>query len=128
MRILGITISDNKQVVYGLTDVYGIGMTRSKEILEKLGIELTRKVKDITADEETQIRKTIEDYGFTLEGDLRRQKSQNIKRLKDIMANRGMRHSRGLPVRGQRTKTNSRTVRGNKRATMGSGKTKVEKK
>lgn len=125
MRILGITIPDNKQLQYGLTAVYGIGLSRSQAILKELNIDPIKKGKDVSTDEENQIRKAIET--FTLEGDLRREKSHNIKRLKDIQSYRGDRHARNLPSRGQRTKTNSRTVRGNKRMTAGSGRVKVSK-
>ena len=125
MRILGITIKDNAQLQYGLTAVYGIGLSRAQSICKELNVDPLKKVADVTTDEENAIRKHIE--SFTLEGDLRRQRQQDVKRLKDIESYRGMRHSRGLPARGQRTKTNSRTVRGNKRNTMGSGRRKVEK-
>jgi small subunit ribosomal protein S13 len=125
MRILGITIPDNKSVLYGLTALYGVGLSRSAEILGEAKVDSSRKVSTISVDEEQAIRRVVEAY--KLEGNLRRDVSQNIKRLKDIMAYRGMRHSRGLPTRGQRTKTNSRTVRGNKRVTMTSGRKKAEK-
>lgn len=125
MRILGITIPDNKSVLYGLTALYGVGLSRSAEILGEAKVDSSRKVSTISVDEEQAIRRVVEAY--KLEGNLRRDVSQNVKRLKDIMAYRGMRHSRGLPTRGQRTKTNSRTVRGNKRVTMTSGRKKAEK-
>jgi len=125
MRILGITIPDNQQIQYGMTAVHGIGLSRSQRILDDAKVDRALKTKDLTTDQENEIRKIAE--VFTLEGDLRRQKSQNIKRLKDITSYRGIRHSRGLPGRGQRTKTNSRTVRGNKRNTMASGRRKLEK-
>lgn len=125
MRILGITLSDNKQAQYGLTAIYGIGLSRANKILSQLQIDPVKKVKDLTPDEENMIRKVTED--LKLEGNLKREVSQNIKRLKDIGSHRGMRHSRGLPTRGQRTKTNSRTVRGNKRTTMSSGRRKESK-
>lgn len=126
MRISGITIEDHRQVQYGLTALYGIGLSKAKEIAKANGIDPLSRVKDLSEDDQTNIRKYIEEK-LLIEGDLRREKSQNIKRLKDIQANRGMRHAHGLPVRGQRTKTNSRTVRGNKRNTMASGRTKVSK-
>ena len=125
MRISGVTIPDNKQLAYSLPLIFGIGRTRAKEILAKVGIPENKMGKDLTADEEQKLRVLAE--GFTIEGELRREIGQNIKRLKDIRSTRGMRHERGLPVRGQRTKTNSRTVRGNVRKTMGSGRRKVEK-
>ena len=125
MRILGITIPDTKRLEIGLTCLYGIGHSRAKEILAKAGVDMGRKSKDLSVDEENAIRKIVEAY--KIEGDLKRQVSGNIKRLKDIKSYRGIRHLRGLPSRGQRTKTNSRTVRGNVRKTMGSGRRKVEK-
>lgn len=125
MRILGITLPDNKQVQYGLTAIYGIGLSRANVILQTAKVDPVKKVKDLTADEENAIRKITDD--MKLEGNLKREVSQNIKRLKDIQAYRGIRHSRGLPTRGQRTKTNSRTLRGNKRNTMASGRKKESK-
>ncbi|MEN9390355.1 MAG: hypothetical protein RLZZ283_455 [Candidatus Parcubacteria bacterium] len=125
MRLNGISLPDNEQMVFALTAIYGVGMSRAKVILGNAKIDLTKKAKDITQDEESRIRKEME--GMTLEGDLRREIGGNIKRLKDIKAFRGVRHMKGLPVRGQRTKTNSRTVRGNVRKTMGSGRRKLEK-
>lgn len=125
MRIAGVTIPDNKHAVIGLTAVYGVGETRAGKVLDEVGVAHTTKVKDIAPEEEQKIREIIE--GFTIEGDLRRSVSQNIKRLKDIRSYRGVRHERGLPTRGQRSKTNSRTVRGNTRKTMGSGRRKIEK-
>lgn len=124
MRISGITIP-NKRVVYALTALYGIGVSRATAILTAAKIDIDKKADDLTADEENAIRREIE--GLKLEGDLKREISGNIKRLKDIGAYRGLRHGKKLPVRGQRTKTNSRTVRGNVRKTMGSGRRKVEK-
>ncbi len=126
MRILGITVPENKQLWVGLTVFYGIGFTTAKKILKEAGVPETKKPAEISTDEETKIRKQIE--GMKIEGDLKREKIANIKRLKDIKSYRGMRHARGLPARGQRTKTNSRTVRGNVRKTMGSGRRKLEKK
>lgn len=125
MRILGITIPDNKRLEIGLTCLYGIGHSRALEILAKAKVPFAKRSKELTVDEENAIRKVVE--GFKIEGDLKRQVASNIKRLKDIKAYRGIRHARGLPSRGQRTKTNSRTVRGNVRRTMGSGRTKAEK-
>lgn len=125
MRIAGITIPENKRLEVALTAVYGIGRTRAKTILNGLNIDIGKKVGDLSADEEKDIRREVE--SFKIEGDLRRDKQLNIKRLKDIKAYRGVRHLRGLPARGQRTKTNSRTVRGNRRVTMGSGRRKAEK-
>jgi len=125
MRIAGITIPEKKRLEIALTAVYGIGRQRAKFILNKLNIDIGKKAAELSADEEKDIRKEVED--FKIEGDLRRDSQLNIKRLKDVKCYRGIRHIRHLPVHGQRTKTNSRTVRGNKRVTMGSGKRKVEK-
>ncbi len=126
MRIAGITIPDEKRIEMALTAVYGIGRSRAHTILDQAKVEYGKKAKEVTADEEAKIKKIIE--GIKIEGDLKREVGGNIKRLKDIKAYRGMRHSRGLPTKGQRTKSNSRTVRGNVRKTMGSGKRKLEKK
>ena len=125
MRLFGITIPENKQIQYGLTVIYGIGLSRAQQILDQAGIKRDIKTKDLTPEDEKKIRSIVED--FTLEGDLRRKISQDIKRLVDIDSYRGGRHTRRLPVRGQRTKTNSRTRRGNKRVTMGSGRIKLKK-
>lgn len=125
MRIFGITIPDEKQAQYALTEIYGIGLSRAQSLLDTAGIARDTKTKDTSEEDEKKLRDLIEK--LTLEGDLRREKSQNIKRLIDINAYRGSRHSRSLPSRGQRTKTNNRTRRGNKRSTMGSGKIKVSK-
>lgn len=125
MRLLGITIPENKRLEIGLTAVFGIGRTRAQEILERTGVPFGAKPKDVSTDAENKIRKEVE--AFKVEGDLRREISANVKRLKDIKSYRGVRHMKGLPVRAQRTKTNSRTVRGNVRKTMGSGRRKVEK-
>jgi small subunit ribosomal protein S13 len=126
MRILGITVPEEKRLWVGLTVFYGIGFATARKICAGAGVDAEKRPADINSDEEAKIRKAIE--GMTIEGDLRREKMANIKRLKDIRAYRGVRHSRGLPARGQRTKTNSRTVRGNVRKTMGSGRRKLEKK
>lgn len=124
MRISGITIP-NKRLSYALTALYGIGLSRAEYICKEAKVDENKKADDLTPEEENKLRGIIET--FKLEGDLKREISGNIKRLKDIGAYRGVRHSRKLPVRGQRTKTNSRTVRGNVRKTMGSGRRKVEK-
>ena len=125
MRISGITLPDTQHIVFALTAIYGIGATRAKEIVASSGVPATKKAKDLSTEEENAIRTLIEK--FTIEGDLRREVSGNIKRLKDVKAYRGLRHMKGLPTRGQRTQTNSRTVRGNGRKTMGSGRRKLEK-
>lgn len=124
MRISGITIPDEKQLAYALTEVYGIGLSRSKMILADLGIDPIIKVTELSTEQESAIREKIESYA--IEGELKRQISSNIKRLKDIGSYRGSRHAKRLPSRGQRTKTNSRTLKGAKK-TMGSGRRKLEK-
>jgi small subunit ribosomal protein S13 len=126
MRILGITIPDTKRLDIALTVLYGVGRSRAVFILEKAKIPKDIKAKDLTVDQENEIRKVIET--FKIEGDLKREVASNIKRHKDIKTYRGSRHIRRLPARGQRTKTNSRTIRGNIRKTMGSGRKKEEKK
>ena len=125
MRIAGVTLPDDKQLAYSLPLIFGIGPTRALDILKEAKVEPTRKGSDLSADEEAQIRALAEAY--TIEGELRREIGQNVKRLKDIRSARGVRHERRLPVRAQRTKTNSRTVRGNTRKTMGSGRRTLEK-
>lgn len=126
MRILGITIPDEKRIDIGLTVLFGIGRSRAGAILKEAGVSRDIKPKDIPLGDENKIRTIIE--ALTLEGDLKREISANVKRLKDIKAYRGVRHMRGLPVRGQRTKTNSRTRRGNVRKTMGTGRKIADKK
>jgi len=125
MRISGITIPE-KQLGFALTAVFGVGRSRAEKVLSELKIDKTKKPADLSTEEENALREKIE--SFRIEGELKRDVSGNIKRLKDIQAYRGMRHSRNLPARGQRTKTNTRTVRGNVRKTMGSGRRTVEKK
>jgi small subunit ribosomal protein S13 len=125
-RIAGINIPLNKRVEIGLTYIYGIGRPTSNEILAQLGIEQDRKVRDLTDDEVAKLRDII-DRDYVVEGDLRRERSQNIKRLMEIGCYRGMRHRRGLPVRGQNTKTNARTRKGPKRMQV-AGKKKAGKK
>lgn len=125
MRISGITIPDKKRIEYGLTAVYGIGISKSKKLLDIAKIEKGKKPNELSADEENLLRKLVEEQ--KIEGELRREVSGNIKRLKDIKSYRGSRHTKRLPARGQRTKTNSRTLKGVKK-TMGSGRKKVDKK
>ena len=115
---------DEKQLRFALTAVYGIGTSRATAILEELSIDPTKKPTDLTTEQENAIREKIE--AFTIEGELKRQTSADIKRLKDINSYRGSRHAKRLPARGQRTKTNSRTLKGAKK-TMGSGRRKLEK-
>lgn len=126
MRISGITLPDEKRIEIALTAIYGIGRPLAHSILKAANVDFGKKSKDLTPAEENEIRKIVEQY--KIEGDLKRQVSANVKRLKDIKAYRGIRHMRGLPTKGQRTKTNSRTRRGNQRKTMGSGRKAVEKK
>lgn len=125
MRIAGVTLPDNKQLGYALPYIFGIGRTRALDILKEAKIDPTIKGKDLSAEDEQKIRVLAEAY--TIEGELKREIGNNIKRLKDIRSIRGIRHERRLPVRNQRTKTNSRTVRGNTRKTMGSGRRSLEK-
>jgi small subunit ribosomal protein S13 len=125
MRISGITLPENKRLEIALTSVYGVGRPRAKKIIGKLKLDPGMRTTELTGDQENEIRREIE--LFKTEGDLKREIQQNIKRLKDIKAYRGTRHTKHLPARGQRTKTNSRTVRGNVRRTMGSGRRKAEK-
>jgi small subunit ribosomal protein S13 len=125
-RISGINIPLNKRVEIGLTYIYGIGRSTSNTLLSEVGIEPDRKVRDLTEEEVVKLRDLI-DGDYTVEGDLRRERSQNIKRLQEIGCYRGMRHRRGLPVRGQKTKTNARTRKGPKRMQV-AGKKKATKK
>jgi small subunit ribosomal protein S13 len=125
MRILGITVPNEKRLEIGLTCLYGIGIPAARKILDQVGIDRGKKAKDLTLDEENTIRAVVEK--ILIEGNLKREIAANIKRLKDIKSYRGIRHMKRLPVRGQRTKTNSRTVRGNVRRTMASGKRKESK-
>lgn len=121
MRVAGITIPKEKHIVIALTYVYGLGKTSAEKIVSVAHVPGTTRVKDLTPEQEDKIREIVEKQ-YKTEGDLRREVSANIKRLKDIKAYRGIRHAKKLPVRGQRTKTNSRTVRGNKRNIAPSGK------
>lgn len=125
-RITGVNLDDKKQVVVALTQIYGIGRNLSRRIVAQLGLQPLTLVRDLTATEKNKIRDYVEDK-IKVEGELRREIAMNIKHYKDISSYRGLRHSKHLPVRGQRTKTNSRTVRGNVRRTAGSGKKKLEK-
>jgi small subunit ribosomal protein S13 len=125
-RIAGINIPLNKRVEIGLTYVYGIGRSTSNEVLGQAGVDPDTYVKNLTEDEVRKIRERVDD--LLVEGDLRREQSQNIKRLMEIGSYRGLRHRRGLPVNGQRTKTNARTRKGPKRGSQsGGGKKKVRK-
>ena len=111
-RISGVNIPDNKRAIISLTYIHGIGRHTAEQICEEVGIEFSRRVKDLTEDEMNKIRKIIESNRFPIEGDLRRETSLAIKRLIDMQCYRGTRHRKGLPVRGQRTKTNARTRKG----------------
>ncbi len=125
MRISGITVPDTKRLEIALTAIYGVGRPRALSTLKSLKIDPGTKAKDLSSKDETALRETIEK--FRIEGELRRSISSNIRRLKDIKSHRGSRHAKKLPVRGQTSKTNSRTVRGNVRKTMTSGRRKLEK-
>jgi small subunit ribosomal protein S13 len=125
-RIAGVNLPTNKRVVIALTYISGIGLTSSKAILKKVNVDESMRLKDISKDQENLIR-TIVEKEYRVEGELRRDVMSNVKRLKDIGSYRGSRHAKRLPVRGQRTKTNSRTVRGNVRNTAGSGRRTVSK-
>lgn len=125
MRILGITVPNEKRLEIGLTVLYGVGISSARRILDQVGIERGKKAADLTEAQENSIRNIVEK--MKIEGNLKREVSANIKRLKDIKSYRGVRHLKRLPVRGQRTKTNSRTVRGNVRKTMTSGRRKETK-
>ena len=120
-RIAGVNIPTNKRVVIALTYIHGIGNTKAKAITQKLGIADTARVQDLTDQEVLQIRETI-DADHTVEGDLRRQTAMNIKRLMDLACYRGLRHRKGLPVRGQRTHTNARTRKGKAKPIAGKKK------
>ncbi|MYB18931.1 MAG: 30S ribosomal protein S13 [Holophagales bacterium] len=124
-RIAGIDLPQNKQVGVGLTYIYGIGRSRAQSLLTEAGVEATVKVKDLTEDETGRIRQVVQDAG-AVEGDLRKEVTQSIKRLMEIGSYRGVRHRKSLPVRGQRTHTNARTRKGPRRATV-AGKKKVGK-
>jgi small subunit ribosomal protein S13 len=126
MRIAGITLAENKRIEIGLTEVFGIGRSLALSILKEAGVDFGKKPSELTDADEAKIKKIVD--GIKIEGDLKRQKSADIKRLIDISSYRGSRHIKKLPARGQNTKTNSRTIRGGGRKTMGSGKIKVTKK
>ena len=126
IRISGVNIPDEKRIVISLTYIYGIGRSTSKKILESLGIDENIRTRDISDKDAQRIREVIEKE-YIVEGERRHKVKMEIKRLEDIGCYRGLRHKKKLPVRGQRTKTNSRTVRGNKRVTMGSGRVAITK-
>jgi small subunit ribosomal protein S13 len=120
-RIAGVNIPTNKRVIVALTYIHGIGPTTAKKIAEKLGLDPARRVQDLTDQEVLQIRETI-DADYSVEGDLRRETQMNIKRLMDLACYRGLRHRKGLPVRGQRTHTNARTRKGKAKPIAGKKK------
>lgn len=126
MRIVGITIPDNKRLKVGLTVLYGIGRSSARQILKEAKVDENKKPTEVSPEEEARVRQLVESK--KIEGDLKREVGANIKRLKDIKSYRGARHARKLPSRGQRTKTNSRTLRGNTRKTMGTGRKAPDKK
>lgn len=125
-RIAGVLLPQNKQISYALPMIYGLGGAATRSVLERASVDPAKKTKDLTEDEQNRIRELIEKT-YKVEGDLRREVMGNIKHLKEIGSYRGVRHTRRLPLHGQRTKTNSRTVRGNIRKTMMSGKRKLTK-
>ncbi len=126
IRIAGVNLPDEKRIVIALTYIYGIGRSLAEAIVKELKIDPAVRAKDLSTDQVNQLRLAVEKK-YTLEGELKRQTQMNVKRLREIGSYRGSRHAKGLPCRGQRTKTNNRTLRGNKRVTMGSGKRTVEK-
>ena len=126
LRISGVNIPDEKRIVISLTYIYGIGNGVAAKILDSLKISQDKRTKDLTEDEQNEIRTYVEKK-IKVEGELKHEVRDNIKRLKEVGCYRGTRHQKGLPARGQRTKTNNRTVRGNVRRTMGSGRVKTEK-
>ncbi len=126
LRISGVNIPDEKRIEVSLTYVYGIGPSTALKILKELEVSPLKRVKDLSEDEQNKVRDFVEKK-IKVEGELKHEVRGNIKRLKEVGCYRGLRHQKGLPVRGQRTKTNTRTVRGNVRRTMGSGRVKTEK-
>lgn len=126
-RIAGVTLPSQKRIDIALTSIYGIGHTTAAKLLAEVKVTPSTRVKDLSEADTNKLRDAVEKGGLRVEGDLKREVLGNIKRLKEIGSYRGSRHTKGLPVRGQRTKTNTRTIRGNVRRTMGSGKRKLEK-
>jgi small subunit ribosomal protein S13 len=120
--VAGVNIPDNQRVEIALTSIYGVGKTSSKKIVSEVGIDPNIRVKDIQDDDLARIRSAVERLGILVEGDLRREVQLNIRRLTDIQTFRGARHRKGLPVRGQRTKTNARTKRGRRQTVAGKKK------
>ena len=126
IRIAGVNLPDQKKIIIALTAIHGIGRTRAAAIVAAVGIDASLRAKEIPEDQATRLREEIEKK-YRVEGELKHEVKMNVKRLREIKCYRGRRHIAGLPSRGQRTKTNSRTVRGNKRVTMGSGRRTVSK-
>ena len=126
-RIAGVTIPNDKRIEVALTYIYGVGRVRSRRILDDMKINRDTRTKDLSESEINELRRHIENE-FRVEGELKREVLTNIKRLKEVNTYRGSRHAKKLPARGQRTKTNSRTLRGNKRVTMGSGRKDAHQK
>lgn len=126
LRIAGVNIPDEKRIEISLTYIYGIGPSQAVKILDELGISKEVRTKDLSEEDGNKIREYVEKK-IRVEGELKHEVRSNVKRLKEVGCYRGIRHQKGLPVRGQRTKTNNRTVRGNVRRTMGSGRVKTEK-
>jgi small subunit ribosomal protein S13 len=126
-RIIGVDLPNRKRAEIGLTYIYGIGRARAQSILYRAGVDFNKKIGDLTEDEITRIRQIIEEEG-AVEGDLRKEISMNIKRLIEMGSYRGLRHRRGLPVRGQRTHTNARTRKGPRRGTIANKKKATAKK
>lgn len=126
LRIAGVNIPDEKRIEISLTYIYGIGPSQAAKILDELGISKQVRTKDLSEEDGNKIREYVEKK-IRVEGELKHEVRSNVKRLKEVGCYRGIRHQKGLPVRGQRTKTNNRTVRGNVRRTMGSGRVKTEK-
>jgi len=126
-RIAGINIPENKRIEIALTYIYGLGRSLSKRILTELKIDPNIRTDKLSSQQVSRLRELVEKE-YKVEGELKREKMMNIKRLKDINSYRGLRHTKGLPVRGQQTQTNTRTVRGNVRQTMGSGRTRAAEK
>lgn len=127
VRISGINLPDQKHIEIALTDIFGIGRSQSSAILAALKIDPQTKTRDLTSTEENSLRDYVEDK-MTVEGELKREIAMNVKHQRDVGSYRGSRHAKGLPVHGQRTKTNSRTVRGNVRKTAGSGRKSANEK
>ncbi len=117
--IAGVNIPDNLRVVIGLTSIYGVGQKRASEITSNMGIDPSTRMRDLSSEELVNIRTSLDRAGIAIEGDLRRENQLNVRRLVDIQSYRGQRHRRGLPVRGQRTKTNARTKRGRRQTVAG---------